>query len=956
MVASFLHRLTRLPIDWGLIAATMLAVPLIIPFLSPGISTTADGEIHMLRIVSGIVNMQAGYFWPRWTPYLHQGFGYPLHNFHPPGMYVAGAIIYGITHLDPVTIFKLIQFIGTLLYPVGAYLFARTFTGKAGALVAAAAYVYAPFRFLETWSQGDIPQYLAFGLYPWLFWAIARGAERRRVHWVGIIGVCLGLIIVIHHASTFFLAPFAGLYTLLVSFVQRAEAKNPQPKFASPPRPSPLHGAGSRSRPIPPRYVVERGAGGEAKVLIRALATTIGGLAFGVMLSTVFWLPALAELSYIQIHTIQDAMFQIEANFLPLNRILASNIPVDRALLNWTYPYGPGGPGVGQPQVAAVVIGLLALLPMVKGSLRLKAHVIAGALVVALGLFLVTPESRAVWNAIPLAKLLQVPWRILGVVGLAAIPGAAAIPSLFPARWRTAVAGAMVGILFAAALPRLYAPLVLFQPEPPSPASTILYEQRSGNVALTSSNEYLPRWTIERPLMGGVPLSAYESYEWRVFIEQRSLPPGATSTALDHVPGTSRYQIQTPTAFTLTFRQIYMPGWRVTIDGTDAAITPNTPYGLSTVQVPEGTHDVVIWYYGTTLQHIANAISVIAIPIALLLLLSPLLRRQSQPKQVEVPDEALAAHGLALRVIGVFAVFIGINQTYIVPHTTLFRPHGDPSTPPAQYPIQQNFGDTIALVGYDLSTTTVKPGDTLWVQFYWRLLRQTDQALRVAVRLTSLDERVEWVKVLSVNPGNYNTRGWPLDTYTMDRYTFTIPRDMPPFVAHLKVAVFPFDMPYNPLQTSNGEKEYTLTDMRVTGDYKVIADSDITHREVTFGDTIKLLGSGQKVGDKGQSCLTFRWQQQNDPTGDYTVMIHWLDANGQMIGAADAPPLDGLYPTRLWRSGQTLDDVHCVSVPDEAKSVAVGLYRQVDGQRLPAVDGAGVRLKDDALIIPNPAR
>jgi len=919
MVASFLRRLTRLPIDWGLIAAAMLAVPLIVPFLSPGISTTADGEIHMLRIVSGIVNMQAGYFWPRWTPYLHQGFGYPLHNFHPPGMYVAGAIIYGITHLDPVTIFKLIQFIGTLLYPVGAYLFARTFTGKAGALVAAAAYVYAPYRFLETWSQGDIPQYLAYGLYPWLFWTIARGAERRRLHWVGIIGFCLGLIIVIHHASTFFLAPFAGLYTLLVSFAQRSEAKG---------QPSPN------------------------KVLIRALATTIGGLAFGVMLATVFWLPALVELSYIQIHTIQDAMFQIEANFLPLSRILAGNIPVDRALLNWTYPYGPGGPGMGQPQAAAVMIGLLALLPIFKCSFRLKLHVIAGALVVALGLFLITPESHGVWNVIPLAKLLQVPWRILGVVGLAAIPGAAAIPSLFPARWRTAIAGALIGILFAAALPRLYAPLVLFVPEPPTPATTILYEQRSGNVALTSSNEYLPRWTTERPLMGGVPLSAYDTYEWRVFVEQRSLPNGATSTALDHVPGTSRYQIQTPTPFTLTFRQIYMPGWRVTIDGKDAEITPDTPHGLSTVQVPEGTHDVVIWYYGTTIQHVASAVSVIAIPIALLLLLSPLLRRKPQMDRVPVPGDAIPANGLALRVIGVFVVFIVVNQAYIVPHTTLFRPHGDPSAPPAQYPIQQNFGDTMALVGYDLPTTTVKPGDTLWVQFYWRLLKQTDQVLRVAVRLTSLDERVEWVKVLSVNPGNYNTRGWPLDTYTMDRYTFTIPHDMPPFVAHLKVSVFPGDTPYNPLRMPNGDKEYTLTDVRVTGDYKIAADSDITRREVKFGNTIKLLGIGQKAGDKGQSCLTFRWQQQSAPTGDYTVMIHWLDANGQMIGAADAPPLDGLYPTRLWRGGQTLDDVHCVIVPAEAKSVAIGLYSQADGQRLAAIDGLGERLKDDALIIP----
>ena len=123
--------------------------------------------------------MNAGYLWPRWTPYLHQGYGYPIHDFYAPGVHILGAVIYLITHLDVVVILKLLVFGAALLYPLGAYRWARMFTGKAGALVAAAAYTYAPFRFHELWVQTNLSQFAAMALLPWLFWAIARGTQER---------------------------------------------------------------------------------------------------------------------------------------------------------------------------------------------------------------------------------------------------------------------------------------------------------------------------------------------------------------------------------------------------------------------------------------------------------------------------------------------------------------------------------------------------------------------------------------------------------------------------------------------------------------------------------------------------------------------------------------------------------------------------------------------------------
>ncbi len=80
-------------------------------------------------------------------------------------------------------------------------------------------------------------------------------------------------------------------------------------------------------------------------------------------------------------------------------------------------------------------------------------------------------------------------------------------------------------------------------------------------------------------------------------------------------------------------------------------------------------------------------------------------------------------------------------------------------------------------------------------------------------------------------------------------------------------------------------------------------------------------------------------------------MLHLLDAHGQMVKAVDGPPADALYPTSLWQNGQALDDTHCFDLQSTATTLAVGIYRQDNTARLPAISPAGIRLPDDSLLI-----
>ena len=84
----------------------------------------------------------------------------------------------------------------------------------------------------------------------------------------------------------------------------------------------------------------------------------------------------------------------------------------------------------------------------------------------------------------------------------------------------------------------------------------------------------------------------------------------------------------------------------------------------------------------------------------------------------------------------------------------------------------------------------------------------------------------------------------------------------------------------------------------------------------------------------------------------YAVLAGFTRGTGfGRIRADDAPPLDGLYPTDAWLSGQIILDSHILTLPESAQALAVGLYDPASLTRLPVTDASGERLPDDAIRI-----
>jgi hypothetical protein len=112
----------------------------------------------------------------------------------------------------------------------------------------------------------------------------------------------------------------------------------------------------------------------------------------------------------------------------------------------------------------------------------------------------------------------------------------------------------------------------------------------------------------------------------------------------------------------------------------------------------------------------------------------------------------------------------------------------------------------------------------------------------------------------------------------------------------------------------------------------------------SFGGIASLDGADlpETVAAGDPLALTLAWRSLDRTPTEYTVFVHVVGPDGQLVAQSDGPPLAGFAPTRIWRPGQTLLDEHLVQLPDDLPpgeyEVRVGLYAQ-DGSRLPVTLG-----------------
>jgi len=106
--------------------------------------------------------------------------------------------------------------------------------------------------------------------------------------------------------------------------------------------------------------------------------------------------------------------------------------------------------------------------------------------------------------------------------------------------------------------------------------------------------------------------------------------------------------------------------------------------------------------------------------------------------------------------------------------------------------------------------------------------------------------------------------------------------------------------------------------------------------EADFAGLISLLAYEALEGEDGRLSLVLYWRCLERMENDYTVFVHLLDAEGNIVAQGDSPPVQSHYPTTIWAAGEMVRDEHPLAGPPEAVArgvrFAVGWYSAQEGR------------------------
>ncbi|HXG63897.1 MAG TPA: 6-pyruvoyl-tetrahydropterin synthase-related protein, partial [Blastocatellia bacterium] len=193
--------------------------------------------------------LRSGVLYPRWYPDWNNGYGIPMGNFYPPGLFYLTTLINAATK-DWVHTLFIICVLSLAGSGLALYHLARQFFGRPASAAAALVYMLFPVHQLDLYWRGAIPQFFGYVMLPLVFYFVYRLGSRGRARDYAAVGLLHGVYIMTHlpvsYMFTYALAFFAVLWAV-------------------------------RAR--------------DWKILLRLA----GGLAIAILVSAIFWLPAAIE-------------------------------------------------------------------------------------------------------------------------------------------------------------------------------------------------------------------------------------------------------------------------------------------------------------------------------------------------------------------------------------------------------------------------------------------------------------------------------------------------------------------------------------------------------------------------------------------------------------------------------------------------------------------------------------
>ncbi|MCK4450383.1 MAG: hypothetical protein KAX26_07315, partial [Anaerolineae bacterium] len=142
------------------------------------------------------------------------------------------------------------------------------------------------------------------------------------------------------------------------------------------------------------------------------------------------------------------------------------------------------------------------------------------------------------------------------------------------------------------------------------------------------------------------------------------------------------------------------------------------------------------------------------------------------------------ATGERLLAYGPDGELLGDNARF---HEIEITPRAEAEVP---NPVNFNFENRIALIGYDMDRRTASPGETIHLTLYWQALAEMKENYVVFVHLLRGKDQI-WARADSQPlDGAAPTSTWQVGQITEDRYELTTKPDTPPGAYEIEVGLY----------------------------------------------------------------------------------------------------------------------------------------------------------------------
>ncbi len=969
----------RLRSWWPLPALLAIGLPALWPLMVDELPRTADGKLHLLRLVLLDNSLHHGVPYPRWFTELMTGYGFPVFNFYAPGSYYLAELLHllglGYYQAMAAAYAALILIAGFGMLLLAGDLFGSRRTPAA--LVAAAAYTYAPYFLTNAYMRGAIAEVGAQALLPWVLWSLRRVFHAGQPSRYAPILATLLAALVLTHTLMLVVAPPVLLAYFIFLWVRT----------------------------------------GRQAATFRWGAV---GIVTAVALSAFFWAPAALQRSYLS-----DYGFKIAREvFLPEN-VWTWHSFIDtgiRHIYSLAIPFR-----LGLAQLALALVG--AVFARRRDGEWL--FLIALAILCGLG---IGKFTLPVWLSNPVLVAVQFPWRLLSVMSVPLALLTAGIVARPRSRaWQMGIGLVAVGVLVAANRPVL--PPLQTQPADNAaltvPAIAQWEANNSNQWGTTSTREFLPEWVdLDGGLAADPPFASLRSAALTDVSVQNAGPYQLT------------VDVNSQEAGPLRLATFFFPGWQATLDGNRRlASYPSTNLGLLTVDIPAGQHRLHLSWMGEPVVPLSGVLSVVALvwlawcgwrwganrwtaflPALVLVVVaaSALLPAGISTAQSTVAvlsqdglklsgyrwEEAEAGEALYVypywyvqqtprndwalewelqnsaqeRVASVTArPYFRSQKTTDWPAATLvddayrlplpptlppgtyrllmkfvdlrggsapddtFAEVGDvrlaatPPRPPDQVPqhaLDLRFGDALALTGYDMRTAgsematgkpdvvSVSPGSVVTYGLAWRATRSVLDNYHGFVHLADGSGQV--LTGMDQLPGDELQTPILWDPYSIywDRYLLQIPLGAQNGLYWPRIGLY--SMPDVDLVAVSDHAGARLGDSYLLPPIKVMGRVPLSPQhplEARFGDMATLLGYDVAIPERGlrsgsQLRVTLYYRSDRPVSVAYTRFVHLANAQLGIAQQQDGSPQGGNNPTWAWVRGEVIRDEVELVLPD----------------------------------------